>query len=185
MILYRCFAWNDRAREREPDGPLWFPRMFQGEGRHDNPDFFGVLYLSDRALSSIVEQLARFRGQRVLPSMLRRRGLPLALAELELADSVELIDLDDPAVLRRERLRPSVVATRHRDTTQPQARRLHDHHAAATGLRWWSTYESLWMNVTLFDRAATQLRVQSVRALTVEDPAVVETADFLGLRVSA
>jgi hypothetical protein len=184
VILYRCFAWDERARQRDPDGPLWFPRVFQGEGRHDNPDVYGCLYLSDRALACVVEQLARFRGQRLLPSLLRRRGLPLALAGLELADAVELVDLDDPAVLRRERLRPSAVATRHRDTTQPQARRLHGRHPDAAGIRWWSIYESLWMNVTLFDRAAAQLRVQSVRALAVDDPAVVEAADFFGLRLN-
>jgi hypothetical protein len=40
------------------------------------------------------------------------------------------------------------------------------------------------MNVTLFDRAAAQLRVQSVRALAVDDPAVVEAADFFGLRLN-
>ena len=157
--------------------------MFQGEGRHDNPELFGCLYLSTRALSSVAEQLARFRGQRLLPSLLRRRGLPLGLAELELADPVELVDLDDPVVLRRERLRPSVVATRQRDMTQPQARRLHARHPAAAGLQWWSTYEALWMNVTLFDRAATNLRVRSVRALTLDDPAVIEAADLFGLRV--
>jgi hypothetical protein len=183
VILYRCFAWDARADDRAADGPLWFPRMFQGEGRHDNPDLFGCLYLSTRALSPVVEQLARFRGQRLLPSLLRRRGLPLGLAELELADPVELVDLDDPVVLRRERLRPSVVATRQRDTTQPQARRLHDRHPAASGLQWWSTYEALWMNVTLFDRAATKLRVRSVRALTLDDPAVIEAADFFAFRL--
>ena len=52
----------------------------------------------------------------------------------------------------------------------------------AAGLRWWSTHEALWMNVTLFDRAASQLRVHSVRALGVDDPAVMEAADFVGLR---
>ena len=82
MILYRCFAWNQLAREREEDGPLWFPRAYQGEGRHDNPDVYGCLYLSDRPVSSVVEQLAAFRGQRLLPSLLRRRGRPLALARL-------------------------------------------------------------------------------------------------------
>ena len=183
MILYRCFAWDARADDRAADGPLWFPRVFQGEGRHDNPELFGCLYLSDRALSSVAEQLARVRGQRLLPSLLRRRGLPLGLAELELADPVELIDLDDPVVLRRERLRPSVVATRQRDMTQPQARRLHAAHPAAAGLQWWSTYEALWMNVTLFDRAATKLRVRAVRALALDDPAVIEAAEFFGLRV--
>jgi hypothetical protein len=185
VILYRCFAWDDHARHAEPDGPLWFPRVFQGEGRHDNPDLYGCLYLSERAVSCVVEQLARFRSQRLSPPLLRRRGLPLAVAELELVDGAELLDLDDPVVLRRERLRPSLVATRHRDVTQPQARRLHEQHAGAAGLGWWSSYEALWMNVTLFDRAAAQLRVHSVRALAVDDPAVVEAAHFFGLRLTA
>jgi hypothetical protein len=184
VILHRCFAWDDRARQADPDGALWFPRVFQGEGRHDNPDLYGCLYLADRAVSCVVEQLARFRGQRLSPGLLRRRGLPLAIAELELADGAALIDLDDPIVLRRERLQPSRVATQHRDVTQPQARRLHERHRGAAGLHWWSSYESLWMNVTLFDRAAAELRVHSVRALAVDDPAVVEAADLFGLRVT-
>jgi hypothetical protein len=182
VILHRCFGWNERAGDTGPDGPLWFPRMYQGEGRHDNPDRYGCVYLSVSALSTVVEQLARFRGQRLLASLLRRRGLPLALADLEVDDDVELVDLDDPVVLRRDRLRPSRVATRDRHITQPQALALHDRHRKAIGLRWWSTYEALWINVTLFDRGAPQLRVRSVRALTIEDPTVVEAAEFFGLR---
>jgi hypothetical protein len=182
VILYRCFAWDERAAEAAPDGPLWFPRIYQGEGRHDNPDRYGCLYLSVSALSTLVEQLARFRGQRLLPSLLRRRGLPLAIADLELDDRAALVDLDDPLVLRRERLRPSHVATRDRSVTQAHALALHDRHGNAAGLRWWSTFEAAWINVTLFDRAASRLRVQSVRALTIEDPVVVEAADFFGLR---
>ncbi len=96
MILYRCFAWNSLDKPTDPDGPLWFPRPFQGEGRHDNPDLYGCLYLADRPLSSVVEQLARFRTQRLTPALLRRRGLPLALATLELGDAAELVDLDQP-----------------------------------------------------------------------------------------
>jgi hypothetical protein len=187
VILHRCFAWNERAGDAGPDGPLWFPRIYQGEGRHDNPDRYGCVYLSASPLSTVVEQLARFRGQRLLPSLLRRRGLPLALAELELEldDVVTLVDLDDPVVLRRERLRPSRVATRDRRITQPQALALHDRHRKAAGLRWWSTYEAVWINVTLFDRAASRVRIRSVRALKLEDPTVVEAADFFGLRALA
>ena len=107
MILYRCFAWNARVRSDRPDGALWFPRPYQGDGRHDNADLYGCLYLSERPLSCVVEQLARFRGQRLQPALLVRRGRALALAELELPDDTELVDLDDPTVLRRERLRPS------------------------------------------------------------------------------
>jgi hypothetical protein len=183
VILYRCFAWNERARMDGMDGPLWFPRPYQGEGRHDNSDLYGCLYLADRAVSCVVEQLARFRGQRLSEPLLRRRGLPLALAELELEDAAMVLDLDEPAVLRRERLRPSLVATRRRDVTQPQARALHERHSEAVGLRWWSSYEALWANLTLFDRAAAQLRVREVHALSLDDPAVVEAADFFALRI--
>jgi hypothetical protein len=182
VVFHRCFAWNERAGAGDPDGPLWFPRIYQGEGRHDHPDAYGCLYLSASALSTIVEQLARFRGQRLLPSLLRRRGLPLALAELELDEAAELVDLDDPIVLHREGLRPSLVATRDRSTTQGQAAALFDRHPAAAGLRWWSTYEATWINVTLFDRAASGLRVTSVRTLTITDPLVRDAADFFGLR---
>jgi hypothetical protein len=185
VILYRCFAWDERAGDAGPDGPLWFPRIYQGEGRHDNPDRYGCLYLSTSPLSTVVEQLARFRGQRLLPSLLRRRGLPLAIVELELDDRAALVDLDDPQVLGRERLRPSLVATRDRHITQPQVLALHDRHRRAAGVRWWSTYEAIWINVTIFDRAASRLRVGAIRALTVDDPVVVEAADFFGLRALA
>lgn len=181
MILYRCFAWDQRARPAEQDGPLWFPRIFQGDGRHDNPDVYGCLYLSESSLSCVVEQLARFRGQRLAPALLRRRNLPLALAELELPEEADVIDLDDPEVLRRHHLRPSRVATLHRDVTQALAGRFYDSRAA--GLRWWSIYEALWSNVTLFDRSAPALRVRTVKTLSVADSIVLEAADFFAMRI--
>jgi hypothetical protein len=184
VILYRCLAWNERAAPDGPDGALWFPRLYQGEGRHDNPLVYGCLYLSEQPLSCVVEQLARFRGQRLTPALLRRRGLPLGLAELELPDGAQLVDLDEPSVLRRERLRPSRVATRERTVTQPLALALHEKHDDAAGLRWWSTFESQWLNVTLFDRAASALRLGSVRALAVDDDEIAAAADVLGLRLA-
>jgi RES domain len=179
LILYRCFAWNERARAGQADSPLWFPRDYQGDGRHDNPDVYGCLYLTDREASGVIEQLARFRGQRLIPQLLVRRRLPLAVAAIELPDSAPLVDLDDPAELRRRRLRPSEVATRHREITQPQALALYENGAA--GIRWWSIHESLWANYTIFDRAVRRLRVQDVRVLTLDDRAVLDAAEFLGL----
>lgn len=183
MTWYRAFAWNRAARPDALDGPLWFPRPFQGEGRHDNPDAYGCLYLADRPVSCVVEQLAPFRGQRLSGALLRRRGLPLALATIDLDADAVLLDLDDPAVLRRERLRPSRVATRQRDITQAQALDLYRRHTEAAALTWWSTWESLWMNITLFDRAAKRLRLSDVHELTIDDPVVIEAADLFGLRV--
>ena len=183
MILHRCFAWNRDGSLNASDGPLWFPRIFQGEGRHDNPETYGCLYLADRPVSCIVEQIAAFRGQRLAAPMLRRRGFPLALAEIQLDDDAALVDLDDPAVLRRERLRPSRVATRDRSVTQPQALGLYRRYPEAAGLRWWSSWEALWANVTLFDRAAPLARLVDVRELTIRDPALVQAADWFGLRI--
>jgi hypothetical protein len=183
LNVYRCFAWRQRRRAGDEDGPLWFPRLYQGEGRHDNPDVYGCLYLADREVSALVEQLARFRGQSFVRAMLRRRGLPLAIAAIELDDDAELIDLDEPDVLKAEGLRPSVVATRVRDVTQPQALRLHTGHPGAAGLRWWSVFESLWANLTIFERAGEALRLLDVRALGPDDALVVEAADVLGLRL--
>ncbi len=182
MILHRCFAWRPGAGHDQPDGARWVPRAYQGDGRHDNPDIYGCLYLADTALSAVVEQLARFRTQRLVDSLLRRRGLPLALASLDLADDADIVDLDDPRVLAREGLRPSAVATRRRQVTQPQARALHAARPGAVGLRWWSTFEAGWSNYTLFDRALPVLSVVDVRELTLVDDAVTAAADFLGLR---
>jgi hypothetical protein len=184
VILHRCFAWSRTAAPDAADGALWFPRVFQGEGRHDNPDVYGCLYLADRPVSCIVEQIAAFRGQRLTASLLRRRGLPLAVADIELDAGARLIDLDDPTVLRRERLRPSMVATAQRRITQPQSLALHRRHAEAAGIRWWSRWEALWVNVTVFDRAASALALKSVRALTLEDAALLEAAEFFGLRIA-
>jgi hypothetical protein len=183
VILHRCFPLSARARPDAADGPLWFPRPLQGEGRHDNPEVYGCLYLADRPLSPVVEQLAPFRGQRLSASLLRRRGLPLALAEIELADAAALVDLDDPRTLDREGLRPSAVATRQRDVTQPQALALYRRHPDAAGLRWWSVWEAQWANVTIFDRAAPSLRLLRTQVLTLEHPVVVAAAEMFALRI--
>jgi hypothetical protein len=76
------------------------------------------------------------------------------------------------------------VATNDRSLTQAQAGELFARHAAAAGLRWWSTFESLWANVTLFDRAEPVLSVADIKRLEVGDDVVVEAADFLGLPIA-
>jgi hypothetical protein len=50
------------------------------------------------------------------------------------------------------------------------------------GLRWWSVFESLWANVTVFERAAARLRLLEVRALAPDNGSVLEAAELLGLR---
>ena len=183
MRLWRVLPWDGRARPREAGGALWFPRPFQGAGRHDNPDRYGCLYVTEAPASAVAEALAPFRGSGDLrPAMLERGGLPLALVAIDLPDDTVLVDLDEPRVLRAERLRPSTVATRGRTVTQEYAARLYERHPEAAGLRWWSTLESSWINVTLFDRTARRLRSRPPQPLAVTgDPAVDEAAALLGL----
>jgi hypothetical protein len=182
VILWRVLPWDPSARPTAPGGALWFPRPLQGTGRHDTPARYGCLYVTEVVTAAIAEALAPFRGTGELaPELLVRAGRPLTAAELELADQAVLIDLDDPRTLARERLRPSQVATGQRAVTQAYAARLHDAHPDAAGLRWWSTLEASWLNVTLFDRARTALRVRGVRVLEPGQEDVVAAARLLGL----
>jgi hypothetical protein len=182
VILWRVLPWDPSARPAHPGGALWFPRPFQGAARHDEPARYGCLYVAEDPVSAVAEALAPFRGTGDLhPEMLNRMGRTLALAELTLDDGAPLVDLDDPAVLVREALRPSQVATTDRARTRADAARLFDAHPDAAGLRWWSTLEASWINVTLFDRAAAALRLRDVRALAPTDGAVRAAARFLGL----
>jgi RES domain-containing protein len=186
VILYRCFPWDGSVQAEARGGALWFPRMLQGEGRHDAPGQYGCLYVSEEPVSAVVEQVARFVGTELAAPDLVRGGLPLALAALELPDGAPLVDLDEPLVLTAEKLRPSLVATNDRSRTQADAGLLHARHEEAVGLRWWSTFESQWANVTLFDRALeTPVRVEEIRRIGLGDEVVGEAARFLGLAVAA
>jgi RES domain len=184
VILFRCFAWDRNVSARARGGALWFPRMLQGAGRHDGPTLYGCLYVSVEPVSAVVEQLAGLSGTSIEPFDLFRHGDPLALVALELDDGAELLDLDEPSVLEREDLRPSRVATNDRQTTQGQASELFQRHEEVVGLRWWSTFESVWANITLFDRAETALDLSDVHELDVGDDVVREAAEFLGLASS-
>jgi hypothetical protein len=180
--LWRALPLDSGAKADEAGGPLWFPRLQQGGGRHDNPDLYGCLYVAEEAVSSVAELLAPFRGTgRLLPSMLVRYGKPLALAALELEDGLTVIDFDQPSTLIATGLRPSQVATRKRTATQAQAAEVYESHPEAVAIRWWSTLESSWINWTLFDRASGTLEVSEVTELTIEHPVVHEAADLLGL----
>ena len=126
--------------------------------------------------------LAPFRGTGELGSeLLVRSGRTLALAELELDPAAVLIDLDNPVILTAEALRPSIVATGQRQITQAYAVQQFERHPEAAGLRWWSTLEASWIQVTLFERAVASTTLQSVHELTLDEEAVLTAAAHLGL----
>jgi hypothetical protein len=185
MILWRLLPLAPDVARSSPGGALWFPRELQGTGRHDNPDRYGCLYLSESPMSAVAEAMAQFRGAGVLSQgMLIRANLPLALVRVDCADDRRILDLDDPEVLTGTRLRPSRVATKARVVTRAYAARIFDTDPAAVGLRWWSTLEASLTNFTLYDRAAPALRLIDIESLTLEHPATREAADLLGLTIT-
>lgn len=182
MRLWRVLPWDPSATPEQPGHALWVPRALQGTGRHDAPDHYGCLYVSQAPVGAIAEMLAPFRGTGQLePDLLVRSGRTLALAQLDLNPAAVLIDLDDPTVLTAEGLRPSIVATSHRQVTQAYALEQFRRHPDAAGLRWWSTLEASWLQVTLFDRAIAATSLGHVRELTLEDGDVLSAAAHLGL----
>lgn len=182
MRLWRVLPWDPPAAPDQPGGALWVPRAFQGTGRHDAPERYGCLYLTEDAVAAVAETLAPFRGTGGLGAeLLVRAGRQLALAELVLDADALLIDLDDPAVLAGEALRPSIVATSRRAVTQAYARQGFERHPDAAGLRWWSTLEASWIHVTVFDRALAALTVRGVAELMAGDEVVRAAAAHLGL----
>ncbi len=185
MILWRLLPLASDVAPSSLGGALWFPRELQGTGRHDNPERYGCLYLSETPMSAVAEALAQFRGAGVLSRrMLIRANLPLALVQVDCEGDGRFVDLDDPDVLTRTRLRPSQVATKARAITQAYAARIFDAHPAAVGLRWWSTLEASLTNFTLYDRAAPALRLVDSETLTLEHSATREAADLLGLTIT-
>jgi hypothetical protein len=182
VIVWRVLPVDPAAASDAPGGPLWFPRERQGAARHDNPTTYGCLYVAETPVSAVAEVLAPFRGRGALtPAMLERAGRRLSLAALELREPAGLVDLDEPQTLAAEGLRPSHVATRVRRRTQRDALALFESHRRATGLRWWSTIEASWINVTVFDRARRRLRLRSVELLSPDHELVRAATVELGL----
>ncbi len=179
-MLYRRFPLVPGAELTEPGGPLFVPILDQGDGRHDNPDVYGALYVSRTPVSPVAELLVRLRNLVLRPDHLLSEGFPYALAAFDEAD-VSLLDLDDPENLVARGLRPSGVATRQREETRPIALRLYEEGHA--GFEWWSTLEASWINVTLFaDRAVQGLTLAEPPApLAVDHPVVREAADAVGV----
>ncbi len=184
MRLWRVFPWDAEAGPGSRGHPLWIPRSLQGAGRHDNPELYGAIYLSERPAAAVAETIAHLRGQALDDADLERAGLRLALVGLEASVDGRLWDLDEARVLMERRLRPSVVATRVRRTTRRWAAELFRARPWRDGIRWWSTLEAAWMHVTLFDRALRRIEPAGPpEPLRLAHVAVREAADAVGVRI--
>jgi RES domain len=143
LTLYRVFPWVRGASKGRPGHPLYV-RPPQGSGRVDNPERYLVLYASDDPMGAVAEAFGNHSiwTRQLLegPSALTRSTRALARYE---ATGAEILDLDDCAALSPRALKPSVVVTRDRRTTQAWALAIHAEDRWA-GIRWWSYYRPEW-----------------------------------------
>lgn len=179
--LYRVFPWLEDADPHEPGGALYIPA--QGGGRLDNPDLYSVFYAGSAEAGAVAEAFGRFpewtsailAGSPVLPGSVR------ALARYHLEEEARICDLDDPAQLAALGLRPSDVVSRDYSLSRAWARRIYLQ-GSWGGIRWWSFYDPRWVSFGIW--ATGQLSVQTIRALSLDDPAVLEAARVISRRIS-
>ncbi len=179
--VYRVFPFVASARPDQPGGALYIPP--QGAGRLDNPEIYSVLCVSDAEAGAIAEAFGRFpewtpailAGSPGLPGSVR------AIARYHLAGNVRVCDLNHPARLLNLDLRPSEVVSRDYTCTRRWARRIYDQHVFA-GVRWWSYYDPQWASIGLWD--IRQLKIEQVRPLSLNDPALIEASRTIVRRVA-
>jgi hypothetical protein len=129
----------------------------------------------------VAEFLRTLRTRTINERHFLSEGRPLSLAAVDDAEVADILDLDDPRTLVERSLRPSGVATRNREMTQPMAVAIYEE--GAPGFEWWSTVEASWINVTLFeDRVADRITlVGDPEPVTLDHPAVREAAEAVGV----
>lgn len=178
MLLYRVFPWLAGAAKGEPGHALYVPEP-TGAGRADNADRYRAIYLSSAPPGAVAEALGNLRLW--TPRMFVRPDLPgsvRAIAAYELHDSRSVFDLDDTDALKALGLRPSQVVTRERRVTQRWALAIYEQRKWS-GVRWWSYYDPRWYSYAIWELAKLAVKRDTIRALTIDDPVVLETSDVL------
>ncbi len=185
MLIYRVFSWNSKIKKETADGgALYIPRDKQGEGRHDIPEYAGVMYCSGEVISAISETIQDFRGKTITNRDFELANEKIkALAALELADDAKIIDLRNAKNLMKYKINPVEVATHERETTKKVSERMYQEEAG--GFIWWSAIESKWANLTLFgDRIKNKLKVKGpIKPLNTAMPEVVTAAGYLNINL--
>jgi hypothetical protein len=191
--LWRAFPWEREAPEGGPFSVRSVaPPHMQNYGRFDLHGRPSVPYLAQtpaHALAEVLRGLKRNPADpqryRVSREALTAAGNPRALASVrlppELANRVP--DFAHGDVLERFGVRADELCSRDRRVTQAAARRIYQHPDQVPGFFWWSAFHGDWHVLLLFlDRAPlVRLEFGEPRIVTVDDPAVREAAEVLGL----
>lgn len=181
--LWRAFPWAPEADDGQSFSASHV-RPAQGQGRFDLPGApGGVLYLAETPEHAVAELIQHYRGRNLDANDLRVAGHSMALVRVSLPNPVRsgVVDLCDPEVLVRIRVRPDQLASRERRVTQRIAADIHA--TGHTGLRWWSALAGDWHTVVVFrDRIhLSPSEYGTPEPLTLEHAAARNAAAALGI----
>lgn len=184
-LFWRVFPWDPDRPDGAPFSPSYVPHT-TGRGRFDLPVACSpVLYLAESPEHAVAEALQPWRNRPLRTAHLHRAGHSLALVDVRLGadEAAEIANLCDPATLRRRRLRPDQIASRHRRRTQPVAASIWD--SGHVGLRWWSSFWGDWHGVVLFTaRVDGSVHFGEPKVIGGDTPALCEAAAALGMPLS-
>ncbi len=186
MKLYRVFDWDNSKKHysNKPGSPVYIPRDKQGRGRHDIPQIDGMFYCSFSSHSAIAEQLYDFMNIKINDSIFNlSNGWTQALAEIEIKGTIKLADLNDSKLLVKYDIKPSEVVTSDIERTQQLAEFFH--RKKYDGIKWFSSIESSWTNVSLFASRTHSILKKSVKEITplsIRMQLVRETCDFIKVK---
>lgn len=181
MRAHRVFPYLPSAAPGEPGHADYVPTT-QGTGRLDNPDAYTIRYFAESPAAAVAERLGELSVW-TPPMFLQRRGARLALATVEIPDSVRRLDMDDAQVLLDRDLRPTQVVRRDASVTQAWALKVYEERVSPRGarrwdgIRWWSWFRPEWPVFALW---AGESELVDVKVLDLAHPAVREAAVALG-----
>jgi hypothetical protein len=177
MLLYRVVPVAPGTPPGKPGHPEYLHKP-QGQGRLDNPAHYDMLYLSSTESGAVGETLAQFRSwTKAIFPFKKVPGAVLSLCTFEIADTIRLLEMDDPQTLLTLGLRPTQVVTPNRAVTQSWALRIwqeHDHRGRKwDGIRWWSRHHTDWPVMGLWN---TSPHLDRVETLDINHRAVRDAA---------
>lgn len=185
LTLGRVFPYDPDAAAGTPFSADMVPRG-QGAGRFDLPGVTPVWYFAESATHAVAETLQSLRGQMLDAADLLRAGHRLAqvAATVSAAVAADVVDLCDPQVLARRRVRPDHLASRTVTTTRRIAQDL----AAdgVPGFRWWSALDGDWHATILFhaNRPRDGLTFGTPEPLALDTPAVRAACQALAIALA-
>jgi hypothetical protein len=176
-----------RLASSDPDSHLRFRRS--PWFRFDSPNGrFGVLYAAFALETAFVETVLRDKP------VVGRRGndIPLAYSDLVRRRVISFASVGSRAVLKLVRLHGDGLASAGVDNrissvedyhlTRQWAKAMHDHPTEADGILYMSRYSGSGLNIALFDRCASKLRV-AIETPLLTHPDFADVADRFNLAI--